>query len=114
MKLKSRALDLNLDVVECYRMQPQCPIRTTVRTALTPPPRAVLLYSRQTAENLFQLAQIELESAWIGDALILCLSKAVAAAVPAALGRNIRVAASPDEKSLLSLLESVLADPNLI
>jgi uroporphyrinogen-III synthase len=112
-ELRSRALDLNVDVIECYQMQPAIPDPHTVRKALTPPPQAMLLYSRQTAENFFQLAQIQLESARIDDALILCLSEAVATAVPAALGKKIRVAASPDEKSLLSLLEGV-GDSNLI
>ncbi|NLS05657.1 uroporphyrinogen-III synthase [Rhizobium sp. P32RR-XVIII] len=103
-ELRSRALDLKLDVIECYRMQPATPDPDTLRTALTPPPQAILLYSRQTAESFFHLAEIQSESAWIDDALILCLSKSVATAIPAALGKKLRIAASPDETSLLSLL----------
>ncbi|WP_086999916.1 uroporphyrinogen-III synthase [Rhizobium sullae] len=103
-ELKAQALGLKVDIVECYRMLPAEPDPDALLKALIPPPEAVLLYSRQTAERFFSLAGTQSEPAWINQALILCLSKAVAAAVPASLGRNLRIAALPDETSLLSLL----------
>ncbi|ULJ71742.1 uroporphyrinogen-III synthase [Rhizobium gallicum] len=100
----AHALGLKVDVVECYRMHQAEPDPVALREALTPPPEAILLYSRQTAERFFRLAEVQSEPAWLNQAIILCLSTSVAAAVPASLGRNLRIAALPDEGSLLSLL----------
>ncbi|APO76648.1 uroporphyrinogen-III synthase [Rhizobium etli 8C-3] len=100
----AHALGLKVDVAECYRMQPAEPDPGALREALTPPPEAIVLYSRTTAERFFRLPEVRSEPGWLNQALILCLSTSVAAAVPASIGRNLRIAALPDERSLLSLL----------
>ncbi|MBB4230928.1 uroporphyrinogen-III synthase [Rhizobium mongolense] len=100
----AQALGLKVDVVQCYRMQPREPEPEALREALIPPPGAILLYSRQTAARFFRLVEAQSEPGWLNQALILCLSTSVAAAVPASLCRNLRIAALPDEGSLLSLL----------
>lgn len=98
-------LGVALRVAETYTMHPLPIDQQTADTALRHPPvDAVLLYSRQTAQRFFEVAA----SGEAMDALrhvpLLCLSGNVADAVPDGLRGNVRVAARPDEDSLLALL----------
>ena len=63
------------------------------------PPTAVLLHSPSAA--------LALSGAPLGEAALLCLSRAVAEAVPHSLHGERRVALRPDEGALLSLLDRV-------
>lgn len=87
--------------VECYRMEPRVPAAAEIgRALLSPPPDAVLLYSRETAARFFALVPERFPAA-----RMLCMSRNVAAAVPARFAAGVAVAASPDEESLLALLQ---------
>jgi len=101
---EKRAAELRLELViaECYRMEQIAPGSDARETLQQAPPDAVLLYSRETAIGLFRFFNPLPE--WLTAARILCLSEAVAAVVPAGLQKNLRIAAMPDEQSLLSLL----------
>jgi uroporphyrinogen-III synthase len=101
---EKRAAELGLELViaECYRMEPITPGSDARETLQQSPPEAILLYSRETAIGLFRFFNPLPE--WLTAARILCLSEAVAAAVPARLQKNLRIAVMPDEQSLLSLL----------
>ena len=97
-------LGVPVTVVEAYRMRPLSVAPDTTETALRDPsPDAVLLYSRETAKQFFQVAGGQAVGA-LRDVPLLCLSANVAEAVPDALRANVRVAAAPDEESLLALL----------
>lgn len=99
---RAAELGLKLATVECYRMEQIAPGRDAREALQHSPPDAILLYSRETAIALFRFFNPLPE--WLSAARILCLSEAVAAAVPAGLQKNLRIAAMPDEQSLLSLL----------
>ncbi|MDR9806596.1 uroporphyrinogen-III synthase [Rhizobium hidalgonense] len=102
---KLRERGIRFSVAECYRMQPVAPDPAEIEAVFAGGrPDAVLFYSRQTADDFFGVA--ELRSALPEESAIrlLCLSQAVAEAVPAALKKNAAIAPMPDEKSLLSLL----------
>ncbi|MFC3072260.1 uroporphyrinogen-III synthase [Shinella pollutisoli] len=87
--------------VECYRMEPLVPAAAEIgRALLSPPPDAVILYSRETAARFFALVPERFPAA-----RMLCMSRNVAAAVPARFAAGVAVAASPDEESLLALLQ---------
>jgi len=87
--------------VECYRMEPVVPAAEEIERALfSPPPDAVLLHSRESAVRFFALAPERFAAA-----RVLCMSRNVAEAVPARLAAAVAVAASPDEESLLALLQ---------
>ncbi|RFB87836.1 uroporphyrinogen III synthase [Rhizobium leguminosarum bv. trifolii] len=100
-----RELGIRYSVAECYRMQPVAPGPAEIEAIFAGGrAEAILFYSRQTAEDFFSVA--ELRSALsVGSGIrLLCLSEAVAQAIPAALKKNAAIAPMPDEKSLLSLL----------
>ncbi|PDS79641.1 uroporphyrinogen-III synthase [Rhizobium sp. L43] len=98
-------LGIRFSVAECYRMQPVAPGPAEIEAIFAGGrPDAVLFYSRQTADDFFGLAELCSALAEHGGIRLLCLSEAVAEAIPAALKKNAAIAPMPDEKSLLSLL----------
>ncbi|WP_064696549.1 uroporphyrinogen-III synthase [Rhizobium aegyptiacum] len=100
-----RELGIRFSVVECYRMQPVAPKPAEIEALFSDcRPDAVLFYSRQTAEDFFHVAELRSALSKHSDIRLLCLSEAVAQAVPAALKKNVAIAPMPDEQSLLSLL----------
>lgn len=100
-----RQRGIHFSVAECYRMQPAAPSPAEIEAIFSGrKPEVILFYSRQTAEDFFGAP--ELRSALPEDSGIrlLCLSEAVAQAIPAALKKNVMISPMADEKSLLSLL----------
>lgn len=94
-------------VAECYYMVEVEHEHEHLRQMfLAEPVGAVLLYSRENAERFFRLSFFRSNSDVLDGSRILCLSAAVAAAVPDHLRRNISIAATPEEESLLALLGS--------
>ena len=67
-------------------------------------PDAILFYSRQTTEDFFRLPEPRLAPPEHSTARLLCLSEAVAQAIPTALKKSVEISPMADEKSLLSLL----------
>lgn len=88
--------------VECYRMEPIAhPPGLLQDLARTDRPDAVLLYSRETARQLMALlSEADLDAASFTP-LYLCLSAAIAEALPGDAVSEI--AAKPDEESLFRL-----------
>lgn len=101
---RARELGIAIDIVETYHMRPVSPTVEALQALVKSPPEAVLLYSAETALGFFRLFENAPLPAWLANAAILCLSDAVAAAVPPPLHANRRIAAMPDERGLLSLL----------
>jgi uroporphyrinogen-III synthase len=101
---KARELDIAVEVVESYGMRAVTPGPQALDVLATSPPEAVLFYSTQTALRFFQLFENMPLPDWLANAAIICLSDAVAAAVPQPLHANRRIAAMADERGLLSLL----------
>ncbi|EJZ21043.1 uroporphyrinogen-III synthase [Rhizobium sp. Pop5] len=100
-----RELGIRFSVAECYRMQPVAPAPAEIEALFSDGwPDTILLYSRQTADDFFHLPDLRATLSERGEIRILCLSEAVAQAVPAALKKNVTISPMPDEKSLLSLL----------
>ncbi|PDT06208.1 uroporphyrinogen III synthase [Rhizobium chutanense] len=98
-------LGIRFSVAECYRMQPAAPGRAEIEAIFAGGrPDAVLFYSRQTAEDFFGLEQLRLALPEGAAIRLLCLSEAVADAIPPVLKNTVAVAPMPDEISLLSLL----------
>lgn len=92
-------------VAECYRMQPVAPGPAEIKAIFAGGrPDAVLFYSRQTAVDFFGVAELRSALTEGAGIRLLCLSGAVAEAIPAALKKNTAIAPMPDERSLLSLL----------
>lgn len=91
-----------LKVAVCYRMQPIDLTGETVQAAFQQQPEAVLLYSAETARRFFKLGESFLKETQ--DINFLCLSPAVAEAVPASLKDRTKFAKRPDERSLFELL----------
>ena len=93
-----------VNVVEAYRMHPLPLASGAVEAVLCHRPvHAVLFYSRETARQFFKVTTGDALGALLGVPL-LCLSANVSEAIPDSLHWNIRVAAGPDEESLLALL----------
>ncbi|ARM90339.1 uroporphyrinogen-III synthase [Rhizobium sp. CIAT894] len=100
-----RELGVRFSVAECYRMQPVAPGPAEIEAIFAGGlPEAVLFYSRQTAEDFFNVTELRSALSEESGIRLLCLSEAVAQAVPAALKKNAAIAPMPDEISLLSLL----------
>ncbi|EJT03550.1 uroporphyrinogen-III synthase [Rhizobium sp. CCGE 510] len=100
-----RQRGIRFSVAECYRMQPVVPGPAEIEGIFSSRrPEVILFYSRQTAEDFFGVP--ELRSALPDDSEIrlLCLSEAVAQAIPTALKKSVMISPMTDEKSLLSLL----------
>ncbi|WP_455854307.1 uroporphyrinogen-III synthase [Ensifer canadensis] len=98
-----RQLRIEHVTVECYRMQPIAhPPDILARLISAGRPDAVLLYSHDTARRFAALlVEAGLKTAAFSPRY-LCLSAAVAGALPD--GASVEVAARPDEESLFSLL----------
>ncbi|RFB89560.1 uroporphyrinogen III synthase [Rhizobium leguminosarum bv. trifolii] len=100
-----RQLGIGFSVAECYRMQPVAPNPAEIEAIFArTPPQAVLFYSRQTVDDFFGVAELRSTLSEGSGIRLLCLSEAVAQAIPATLKKNAAIAPMPDEKSLLSLL----------
>ncbi|MBB3135282.1 uroporphyrinogen-III synthase [Rhizobium pisi] len=100
-----RELGIRFSIAECYRMQPVAPSPAEIEAIFAGvPPQAVLFYSRQTADDFFDVAELRSALSEESGIRLLCLSEAVAEAIPAALKKKAAIAPMPDEKSLLSLL----------
>jgi uroporphyrinogen-III synthase len=98
-------LGLRFAVVECYGMRPIAPDPSSVAALLDEGrPDAVLFYSRRTSENFFRIPQIVSSTERLSAVRLLCLSQAVAEAVPEGLRKNVAISPVPDENGLLSLL----------
>ncbi|NVD40922.1 uroporphyrinogen-III synthase [Ensifer sp. HO-A22] len=98
-----RQLHIDHLTVECYRMQPIAhPPDALIRLLSAGPPDAVLLYSHDTARRFAALLVDAGLEAGAFSPRYLCLSDAVAAALPE--GAPVEIAARPDEESLFSLL----------
>ena len=100
-----RELGIQFSVAECYRMQSAVPDSAEVDAIFADGgPDVILFYSRQTAEDFFRLPEPRSALLKRSTIRLLCLSEAVAGAVPAVLRKNVTIAPMPDERSLLSLL----------
>ncbi|NYT31368.1 uroporphyrinogen-III synthase [Rhizobium sp. WYCCWR 11128] len=100
-----RELGIHFSVAECYRMQPTVPDPAEIDAIFANGyPDAILFYSRQTAEDFFRLPEPRLAPPEHSTARLLCLSEAVAQAIPTALKKSVEISPMADEKSLLSLL----------
>lgn len=98
-------LNIPLRIAECYHMRDAEPDDATLQ-ALFVDARAgaVLIYSRQTALRFFGLPFLRRQPEILAKTWFLCLSEAIAQAVPAAFAARTKIAAMPDEDSLLALL----------
>ena len=86
----------------CYRMQPVDIAGDELQSLFQTAPDAVLLYSSETARRFFDVAGSVVRQH--EEMKILCLSAAVAEAVPAEIRNPVRWAATPDEDALFELL----------
>lgn len=92
-------------VCESYVMHPLVPdTETLYRLLVDDPVDAVLLYSTETARHFFDLPIFVEMPDLLSSLPILCLSEAIAAAVPPQYRRHAQAARSADEASLLALL----------
>lgn len=89
-------------VIVCYRMRPIDVTGDILQAAFEQQPEAVLLYSAQTACRFFELGESFLKETQ--DIQFLCLSPAIAEAVPASMKGRTKYAVRPDERSLFELL----------
>lgn len=89
-------------VIVCYRMRPLDLTGDILQAAFQQQPDAVLLYSAETARRFFDLGESFLKETRAIQ--FLCLSSAIAEAVPASLRSRTRYAVRPDERSLFELL----------
>ncbi|WEZ82218.1 uroporphyrinogen-III synthase [Rhizobium sp. 32-5/1] len=93
-------LAVDFRVTQIYRMVPLDNAEHRLQSILTKtPPDAVLLYSSETAHRFLNLPSAD----DLTDLRYLCLSSAIASILPATI-RNVAVAATSDEDSLLRLL----------
>jgi uroporphyrinogen-III synthase len=98
-------LNIPFRTVECYRMQDIVIDDATLRRLfLDACADAVLLYSRQTAIRFFSLPLLQQHPSSLARIKFLCLSEAIAQAVPTSLHSHVDIANIPDEDSLLALL----------
>ncbi|HWU60881.1 MAG TPA: uroporphyrinogen-III synthase [Ensifer sp.] len=91
-----------LKVIVCYRMRPVDVTGDILQAAFQQQPEAVLFYSAETARRFFQLGESFLKET--RDIHFLCLSPAIAEAVPSSMRGRTRYAVRPDELSLFELL----------
>jgi uroporphyrinogen-III synthase len=91
--------------VECYRMADVEPDEEVLRHLfLHGSAEAALFYSRHATARFFSLALLDEHPEWLAQTRFLCLSAAIADAIPDALHHRVEVASTPDEDSLLALL----------
>ncbi|WFU08555.1 uroporphyrinogen-III synthase [Rhizobium sp. CB3090] len=98
-------LNIPFQTVECYRMQNIIIEDATLRRLFFDASAdAVLLYSHQTAKRFFSLPFLQRHQNLLASTRFLCLSEAIAEAVPPSLHSHVDIANMPDEDSLLALL----------
>ncbi|MBB3286612.1 MULTISPECIES: uroporphyrinogen-III synthase [unclassified Rhizobium] len=98
-------LQLPFVTVECYRMHDITPENAVLRRLFTDARAdAVLLYSRQTAQRFFGLPFVRQNPEAFTETRFLCLSEAIAEAVPARMHSQTDIADMPNEDRLLSFL----------
>ena len=91
--------------VECYRMRDIIPDNVTLyRLFADDRADAVLLYSHETARRFFSLPFVGHNMELFAQTRFLCLSEAVADAVPGPLRSHVDIADMPNEDRLLALL----------
>ncbi|MBX5134960.1 uroporphyrinogen-III synthase [Rhizobium lentis] len=96
---------IRFSVAECYRMTLVVPSPIEIEALFSGGrPNAVLFYSRQAVEDFFHLAELRSALSEHRETRLLCLSEAVAQAIPMSLKKTVAIASMPDEQSLLSLL----------
>ncbi|MBP2443342.1 uroporphyrinogen-III synthase [Rhizobium leguminosarum] len=100
-----RQRGIRFSVAECYRMQPVAPSPAEIEAIFSGRrPEVILFYSRQTAEDFFGVPELRSALSEESGIRLLCLSEAVAEAIPTALKKSVMISPMTDEKSLLSLL----------
>ncbi|KAA0698705.1 uroporphyrinogen-III synthase [Neorhizobium sp. P12A] len=98
-------LAIPFHTAECYVMEDEEPEDAKLRSIfLDDGADAILLYSRHSAERFFALPFLQAQGNSLTGTRFLCLSAAIADAVPDLLRGNTKIAANPDEDSLLELL----------
>lgn len=98
-------LHLPFLTVECYRMRDIIPDDVTLRRFFSDARAdAVLLYSHETARRFFSLSFVGHNMELFAETRFLCLSDAVASAVPETLQSHVDIADMPNEDRLLALL----------
>ncbi|KAA1179390.1 uroporphyrinogen-III synthase [Rhizobium tropici] len=98
-------LRLPFVTLECYRMRDIVPDNAVLRRLFTGARAdAVLLYSHQTAQRFFGLPFVQENPEAFAETRFLCLSEAIAEAVPARMHSQTDIADMPNEDRLLSLL----------
>jgi uroporphyrinogen-III synthase len=91
--------------VECYRMQDIVPDDAVLRRLFSDTRAdAVLLYSHETAKRFFSLPFVAHNPTAFAETRFLCLSEAVAGAVPEVLRSHVDIADMPNEDRLMALL----------
>jgi uroporphyrinogen-III synthase len=108
LEARLQELGIRFETVGCYRMDdieppPEAELR---RLFVDGPATAVLFYSRHTTERFFNLPFLRKHPNVLESTRLVCLSKAIAGAVPDFLRSNVEVSAAPDEESLLTLLDA--------
>jgi uroporphyrinogen-III synthase len=102
-----RELGIKLETVGCYRMHDIEPDEAELRRLfIDGPAAAILFYSRHTTERFFSLPFLRKHPNTLDRTRLVCLSKAIAGAVPDSLRSNVEVPTVPDEESLLTLLDT--------
>jgi uroporphyrinogen-III synthase len=100
-------LGIKFETVGCYRMDDIAPPDAELRRLFVDgPAAAILFYSRHTAERFFSLPFLRTHPNILESTRLVCLSNTVAGAVPDFLRSNVEVSATPDEESLLTLLDA--------
>jgi len=102
-----RELAIEFETIGCYRMDDIEPPEAELRRLFVDgPAAAILFYSRHTAERFFNLPLLRRHPNTLDRTRLVCLSNAVAGAVPDSLRSNVEVPTVPDEESLLTLLDA--------
>jgi uroporphyrinogen-III synthase len=102
-----RELGIKFETVGCYRMDDIAPSDAELRRLFVDEAAAaILFYSGHTTERFFSLQFLRKHPNILESTRLVCLSKAIAGAVPDFLRPNVEVSATPDEESLLTLLDA--------
>lgn len=100
-------LQLPFRTAECYRMLDIVPEDDTLRRLFIDlHADAVLLYSHQTAQRFFGLPFVQENRAIFAETQFLCLSEAIAGAIPPQMRLHVDIADMPNEDRLLALLDA--------
>jgi len=100
-------LQLPFHTVECYRMRDIAPKDDILRRLFIDiSANAVLLYSHQTAQRFFGLSFVQENPEIFAETHFLCLSEAIAGAIPPQMRLHVDIADMPNEDRLLALLDA--------